>query len=169
MLFRRRRWLMNVRALMNPNVKRAGTDVSLADVARIMEKNDCGAIPIVNAEDRVVGMITDRDICLTMGRRPLPASEISVAEVMSSTVYACGPDEEIPAALHTMQNKKVRRLPVIDSDRKLVGILSMDDVVLHAEGRKAKKSPGLGYGTTIETLKAIYRRPGLERPLVVQP
>jgi CBS domain-containing protein len=88
---------------------------------------------------------------------------------MSRKVYACGPDEEIPAALQTMQNKKVRRLPVIDSDGKLVGILSMDDVVLHAEGRKAEKGPGLGYGKTIETLKAIYRRPGLERPLVVQP
>lgn len=163
---------MNVQALMNRNVKCAGTDASVADVILIMEKNDCGTVPIVNAQNKVVGMITDRDICLALGPRPLPAAGIPVTEVMSGSVYACGPDEEVPAALQTMRNKKVRRLPVIDDKGRLVGILSMDDVVLHAEARKAEKAEKkseLGYGQTVETLKAIYERPGSRKELIARP
>jgi CBS domain-containing protein len=77
---------------------------------------------------------------------------------MTKNVYACAPDQELPAALRTMQSKKVRRLPVIDGHGKLVGILSMDDVVLRSEDRKAEKRPELDYGRTIKTLKAIYER-----------
>lgn len=160
---------MNVRALMNPNVKCAGTDASVADVILIMEKHDCGTVPIVNAQNKVVGMITDRDICLALGPRPLPAAGIAVTEVMSKKVYACSPDEEIPEALQTMRNKKVRRLPVIDDKGGLVGILSMDDVVLHAEAGKAEKKSELGYGQTVKTLKAIYKRPGVKRELIAHP
>lgn len=160
---------MNVRAVMNANVKYGFTDASLADVAWIMEKNDCGAVPIVNADNKLVGIVTDRDICLAAARRPIPAAGIAVTEVMTKRVYACGPEEELPAALQTMQNKKVRRLPVLDGEGKLVGILSMDDVVLHAEDQKARKTPDLGYGQAIKTLKAIYKRSGLKKPLLVQP
>jgi len=163
---------MNVQALMNSNVKYAGTDASVADVITVMEKNDCGAVPIVNAQNKVVGMITDRDICLALGRRPLPAAAIPVAEVMSRRVYACGPDEEVHAALQTMENKKVRRLPVIDGNGQLVGILSMDDIVLHAESGRAEKveqTPEPSYGQTVDTLKAIYKRPGAKKELIARP
>ena len=163
---------MNVQALMNSNVKYAGTDASVADVITVMEKNDCGAVPIINAQNKVVGMITDRDICLALGRRPLPAAEIPVAEVMSRRVYACGPDEEVLAALQTMENKKVRRLPVIDGNGQLVGILSMDDIVLHAESGRAEKveqTPEPSYGQTVDTLKAIYKRPGAKKELIARP
>ena len=91
---------------------------------------------------------------------------------MSKIVYACGPDEEVPEALETMRNKKVRRLPVIDEKGRLVGILSMDDVVLHAEAgktEKAEKKSDLGYGQTLETLKAIYERPGARKELIAHP
>ncbi len=163
---------MNVQALMNSNVKYAGTDASVADVITVMEKNDCGAVPIVNAQNKVVGMVTDRDICLALGRRALPAAAVPVTEVMSRNVYACGPDEEVPAALQTMRNKKVRRLPVIDSSGRLVGILSMDDVVLHAEAMKTEKieeKPELDYGRTVDTLKEIYRRRSAKKELIAHP
>ena len=162
---------MNVQALMNSNVKYAGTDASVADVITVMEKNACGAVPIVNAQNKVVGMITDRDICLALGRRSLPAAEIPVAEVMSRRVYACGPDEEVLAALQTMENKKVRRLPVIDGNGQLVGILSMDDIVLHAESGAEKVEQTLepSYGQTVDTLKAIYKRPGAKKELIARP
>lgn len=163
---------MNVQALMNPNVKYGGTDSTVADIIAIMEKEDCGAIPIVNAQNKVVGIVTDRDICLALGRRPLPAAEVSVTEVMSKRVFACGPDEDVAEALQTMKDKKVRRLPVIDDKGRLVGILSMDDVVLHAEARKTDRIPrklGLGYGQTVDTLKAIYKRPGAGKELIAHP
>jgi CBS domain-containing protein len=162
---------MNVQALMNSNVKYAGTDASVADVITVMEKNDCGAVPIVNAQNKVVGMITDRDICLALGRRPLPAAAVPVAEVMSRNVYACGPDEDVLEALQTMENKKVRRLPVIDGNGQLVGILSMDDIVLHAESGAERVEQTLepSYGQTVETLKAIYKRPGAKKELIARP
>ncbi len=160
---------MNVRALMNPKVQYAGTDATLADVARIMAKNDCGVVPVLNAGNRVVGIITDRDICLGLARLARPASEIAVTEVMSKRVYACGPEEDVRAALETMRNRRVRRLPVLDSRGKLVGILSMDDVVLHAETTRARKKDELDYGQTIDTLKAIYRRPAQKKELVLHP
>jgi CBS domain-containing protein len=162
---------MKVQAVMNPNVRCAGTDASLSDVVAIMEKNDCGAVPIVNAQNKVVGMITDRDICLALGPRPLPAAGISVTEVMSRRVYACGPDEEIPAALQTMRNKKVRRLPVIDNRGRLVGILSMDDIVMRVESKNGEKErkTELGYLQAVETLKAIYRRSAVRRELIAHP
>lgn len=163
---------MNVRALMSRNVKSAGTGASVAEIVVIMQANDVGAVPIVDAENKVVGIITDRDICLALGLRRLPAAGIPVTDMMSKKVYACGPDEEVSAALETMRNKKVRRLPVVDGEGRLVGILSMDDVVLHAEGRKTeridRKSP-LGYGQTVETLKAIYKRTGDGKELIALP
>lgn len=141
---------MNVQALMNPRVKAAGTDASVADVILLMEKHDCGVVPILNAANKLVGIVTDRDICLGLGFRPLPAAGIPVTDVMSKRVYACSPEEDVATALQTMRNKKVRRLPVIDAAGQLVGILSMDDVVLHAEDN---------FGETVKTLKAIYKRP----------
>jgi Mg/Co/Ni transporter MgtE len=68
---------------------------------------------------------------------------------MSKKVYACSPEEDVSAALQTMRQRKIRRLPVLDANGRLVGILSMDDVVLCAEDH---------FGETVKTLKAIYRR-----------
>jgi CBS domain-containing protein len=167
-----RRWVMNVQALMKSDVKSAGTDSSVAQVVVIMEANECGAVPVVDLENRVVGMITDRDICLALGPRRLPAARIAVTDVMSRRVYACSPDEDVLDALETMKNKRVRRLPVVGGDGRLVGILSMDDVVLHAGSGKAEEveeKAELGYGRTVETLKAIYERPGDEKELIAHP
>ena len=141
---------MKVEALMNPRVKSAGTDASVADVVLIMEKYDCGTVPILNKANKLVGIVTDRDICLGLGFRPIPAAGIPITEIMSKKVYACSPEEEVSAALQTMRQRKVRRLPVLDADGLLVGILSMDDVVLRAEE---------DFGETVRTLKAIYKRP----------
>ena len=163
---------MNVKALMTPNVKSAGKGASVADVALIMRANNCGAVPIVDEENKVVGIITDRDICLALALRRLPAAGIAVTDMMSKKVYACGPHEEVSAALETMRNKKVRRLPVVDDEGRLVGILSMDDVVLHAEARRAEKiekESGLGYKQTVDTLKAIYERPDDGKELIARP
>lgn len=163
---------MNVQALMNPNVKSAGTDASVADVVAIMRANDCGSIPIVDEKNKVVGIITDRDICLALALRRLPAAEIAVTDMMSRKVYACGPDEDVSAALETMKNKRVRRLPVVDGEGQLVGILSMDDVVLRAEAamvERLEKTSEIGYGRTVETLKGIYKRPGGEKELIARP
>ena len=159
---------MNVQAVMNRNVQCAGTGATAADVAWIMERTDCGSVPIVDRENKLIGMVTDRDICLAMARRPVPASAVAITEIMSKEVYACSADEEVSAALQTMQNKRVRRLPVIDAEKRPIGILSMDDVVLHAEARKAPQKANVAYRDAIETLQGIYRRPGSKKELIAR-
>lgn len=157
---------MNVRAVMTGNVKFAGSNATLADAARIMAESNCGAVPIIDNDKKVVGMITDRDICLAMATATRPASQIFVEKVMSRRVFTCGPEDDLEMALQTMRTRKVRRLPVIGEDGRLQGILSMDDVVVHTEGKLGKKIPELGYRKTLETLKAIYSRAVRSRPLV---
>ena len=160
---------MNVQAVMTENVKFAGSNATLADAARVMAENNCGAVPIIDSDKKVLGMITDRDICLAMAAGTRPASQISVEKVMSRRIFTCGPDDSLETALQTMRTRRVRRLPVIGEDGRLQGILSMDDVVVHTEGHLGKKIPELGYRKTIETLKAICSRAVRGKPLVTSP
>jgi CBS domain-containing protein len=112
---------------------------------------------VVNAQEKVVGVITDRDMCIALGTRNEPAGKIRVGQVASGKVFACKPDDDIHAALATMAQAKVRRLPVVSPDGKLVGILSMDDVVVHSEGKASGKTPELSYDDVVDTLKKVYR------------
>jgi len=158
---------MNVQSVMTRKVKFAGLDATAADIARIMADNNCGAIPIVDEAKRVVGIVTDRDICLAMANARRLPSEIPVDHVMTKTVAMCGPDEDLEAALQTMQNRRVRRLPVISDDGTLQGILSVDDVVLRVQAGKERAE--LAPDKTVKTLKAIFRRPIPKKPLLVAP
>jgi CBS domain-containing protein len=160
---------MNVQAMMTRNVKFVGSNATLADAARVMAQNNVGIAPIVDVEKKVLGMVTDRDICLAMATAIRLPTQISVEKIMSRRVFSCGPDEDLDSALQTMQTRKVRRLPVVDGEGRLQGILSMDDVIVHAENKTGAKAPELGYGRTVETLKAICSRAVHARPLAASP
>ncbi len=122
----------------------------------IMWESDCGALPVVSHEKQVVGMITDRDICMAAATKHRLASDIAVGEVASRAVYACSPDDDVKEALKTMEKERLRRLPALDTDGVLQGMLSMNDVVLHAEqGTKGRKTPTLSYKDAISALKEI--------------
>jgi CBS domain-containing protein len=82
-------------------------------------------------------------------------SNIAVEDVISGKVFACKPEDDIHIALKTMQENKVRRLPVVSADRKLEGILSMNDVVLKAQEAKEKKAAELSYEDVVNTYKSI--------------
>jgi CBS domain-containing protein len=150
---------MRVRNVMKKDVKFCPPEATLADVAKVMAKNDCGVVPIVDAQKRVVGMVTDRDVCLEVGTKDRLPSRVSVREIMKRRVYGCGPDEEIQAALEQMRNRKVRRLPVLDENGRLCGILSLDDVVLRVEQTFGPERPELSDMEMVETFKAITRKP----------
>lgn len=102
---------------------------SLRAAATIMREEDVGAVPVVEGR-RVVGMITDRDICLAAERTNRPLSEQRVSRVMSRAVHTCLPDEPIIDVEERMRRRQVRRLPVTDEDRRLLGILSLNDIAL---------------------------------------
>jgi len=110
---------------------------NLAEVAAIMWDSRCGALPVVDAEDRVVSMITDRDVAIALGTRNLRASDVLVRDVAPPRVFTCQDHDDMSFALHTMVSQNVRRLPVVDDDAKLVGLISIDDFLLHAEPGKA--------------------------------
>jgi len=117
----------NVRSLMTTPVRTCRPDDSLAHAAQVMWDANCGAIP-VDAGDRIVGVITDRDICMAGFTQGKPLGDITVESAMSKSLYGCGPDESVGAALATMADKRVRRLPVLDAHSRLLGIIAISDV-----------------------------------------
>jgi signal-transduction protein with cAMP-binding, CBS, and nucleotidyltransferase domain len=102
-----------------------------------------------------VGLITDRDICMAGVMTGRQLAHIAVEEVTSGKVFTCKPDEDVRAAMKTMQDNKVRRLPVVTADGALEGILSMNDIVLRADEPKDKKAPTISYSDVVETFKSI--------------
>jgi CBS domain-containing protein len=102
----------------------------------MMWEHDCGVIPVVGASGAVLGLVTDRDICIAAATRRLSPGHISAAQAMSDTVHACFPDDSIGLALASMKDFNVRRLPVIDSTGAIKGIVSMNDIVRAAGARR---------------------------------
>jgi CBS domain-containing protein len=149
--------IMRVKEVMTPDAKAIWITQSLADAAKEMWENDCGALPIIKGR-KVVGMITDRDICMAGAMRERSLAHISVEEIMTKNVYAARPDEEIEHALHTMRERKIRRLPVLNVEGELEGIVSMNDIVLHAKAQNGKKPP-IDYADVVKTYQAICEHP----------
>jgi CBS domain-containing protein len=107
-----------------------GTPV--AELARLMREHNIGAIPI-GENDRLVGMVTDRDIVCRGLANGLDLSKATARDVMSKGIFYCRETEELADAAHTMEQHKVRRLPVINQDKRLVGILSVGDIARSKE------------------------------------
>jgi len=149
---------MRVREVMVGTPYTCPKDANLGVATEMMWKANCGFLPVTEPGGRVCGVITDRDICMALGTRNKLAGQVKVEEVMSHRLYACLPDDEIHVALLTMREGRVRRLPVLDADKKIVGVLSMDDVLLHAEGSASGKVVELSTDEVVRTYRAINRR-----------
>ena len=113
-----------------PNVATPG--MSLERVGKLMGEADCGFLPVVVNGGNVVGVITDRDVCLALTTRGRHPGEVEVRQVMSGEVWSCRPQDEVAGALRLMADRKVHRLPVLDEHKRLVGVLSLDDVLVEA-------------------------------------
>lgn len=121
---------------------------------------------MIGTDGKVSGVITDHDICVALATRNKLAGEITVGEVSpNSKLFACSPEEEIHPALLTMRDAKVRHLPVIDADGQAVGVLSMDDVLLHADPNASGKIVELSTDDAVRCYRAINQR---ELPQVVK-
>jgi CBS domain-containing protein len=146
---------MKVQDVMTSNVQACQPETNLATAAALMWENDCGALPVVDHQGKVMGMITDRDICIAAATKGRPAWEITVNDVFSGQVYTSALDEDIKTALKTMQHHKVRRLPVINREGLLQGIVSINDITLRAEEARGTQVPDLSYEDVVSTFKAI--------------
>ena len=146
---------MQVKELMTENPKACTLTDNLGEVARLMWEADCGIVPVVAEGGKVVGLITDRDICMAAMTKGRNVSNIAVEDVVSGKAFTCKVDDDIHSALDTMRENKVRRLPVTAADGKLQGMLSMNDVLLRAEETRNKKAPDVSYGDVVSTYKSI--------------
>ena len=147
---------MKVRDIMTKDVKSCRSVDSLAKALRTMVDADCGILPIISKESKVTGVITDRDIAVALLKKDRAPSEMLVSEVPAARLYACAPNDDIDDALLIMRRSQVRRLPIIDEEEKLVGILSMNDVASHAKAENGRK-PALSFEKVVTTMKAICR------------
>ena len=146
---------MRVEQLMNQPAVTCHAGDTLHTAARLMWDNDCGALPVVGDDARVLGVITDRDACMAAYTQGLPLQAIPVARAMSRQVFACRPDQPLEDAEKLMAEKQVRRLPVLDGDGRPLGVLSLNDVAREAASRPAN---GL-VSEVAKTLGAIGQPP----------
>ena len=123
---------MKIQDIMTREVRTCRFDTSLTEVARLMRAGSCGAIPVIDADGHIAGVVTDRDISMALVNSTRKPINISAREIMSRHVYACLPDDDVRTALQAMKEHRVRRLPVVAGTGRLVGIVSMDDVILRA-------------------------------------
>jgi CBS domain-containing protein len=126
---------MLVKEAMSRDVKTVGPDQALQEAARIMLDIDAGALP-VGENDRLVGMITDRDIAVR-GVAAGKAPTARVREVMSQDVKYCFEDEDTAHIARNMAEQQIRRLPVVDRDKRLVGIVALADLATSAKTGQA--------------------------------
>jgi len=142
---------MIVKDVMNKAVATCAPDSDLASIVDAMRDRDCGFLPVVDSHGIVVGVITDRDICLAGGAKHRPLGRMSVKETMSHPVFSCFPDENVKVVLATMARHHVRRLPVLNKTGHLEGVLSIDDVVSAPSRRGGPTSDEI-----VAALKGIY-------------
>jgi CBS domain-containing protein len=135
-----------------PRTCRPGSN--LAAAAEMLRTAKCGALPVVDENERLVGILTDRDICIRLGTLDRKPSEVTAGEVMARDVATCCPDDEVHSALKTMRGRKVRRLPVVAKDGTLTGMLSVSELLLHARPNDGSR-PELSDQDVMSTLRGI--------------
>lgn len=142
---------MKVKDLMTSDVRTCTPETTVAEAAHLMWDGDCGILPVVD-DGELTAIVTDRDMYIALATRNSLASQLRVGAVASKPVVTCAPEDDVEDALAQMKQAKVRRLPVVGFGGTVLGLLSMDDIVLAAgNGRKGLKSDEI-----VQVLQAIY-------------
>lgn len=142
---------MNVKEVMSREVRTIRMVDRLDAAARIMWEYDCGIVPVVDGNQAIVGVVTDRDLCMAVYTQGRSLSEIAATAVMARTVRTCKADDSLATALATMQQQQIRRLPVVDGRGVVVGVLAINDLVRLATSRPA----AIDAAAVLKTLAAI--------------
>jgi CBS domain-containing protein len=148
---------MKVEQLMRQQVRTCHAKDTLNTAAQIMWDHDCGSVPVVDGEDHVIGMITDRDICMAAYTQGGSLRALQVKDAMSKTVSACQPKDTLADAERMMRANQVHRLPVLDAGARLAGILSLNDLAQEAGNEMGAKKPEIAFADVGETLGAICK------------
>jgi CBS domain-containing protein len=121
--------------IMTRDVATVRPDNSIVSAARIMRDEDCGALPVVDAYGRAVGMVTDRDIACRIVAEGESIRDARVADAMTSDLYACHANSSLDECMRQMSRHQIRRLPIVDDRDRVVGIISQADLARFAENR----------------------------------
>ncbi|MDQ3881023.1 MAG: CBS domain-containing protein [Chloroflexota bacterium] len=121
-----------IRDVMTPNPSTLSADSTVAEAAKLMKREDVGVIPLVEGE-RLVGTVTDRDITIRVVAEGKDPTSVSIREVASTDLVTVDPQQNLAEALRLMAEHQVRRLPVVEEDGRLVGIVAQADVAQEAE------------------------------------
>jgi CBS domain-containing protein len=127
---------MQVAEIMTRDPEVLSSDFLLKDAALKMQQLDVGMLPIKDG-DRLVGMLTDRDITLRATAAGRDPTKTQVREVMTPEVIYCFEDQDVSEAAKLMQEKQIRRLPILNREKRLVGIVSLGDLAVHSREEKA--------------------------------
>jgi CBS domain-containing protein len=147
---------MKIEDLMSTSLVTCHPRDNLSRAAQMMWEHDCGAVPVVDDQARVVGMLTDRDICMAAYTQGLPLAQIRVSSVCSRIVQACDVNDTIEGAENLMRRAQIRRLPIVDRNGRLLGVLSLGDLAQHVH-TNGRESDGLSCESVARTLAAVSR------------
>ena len=127
---------MNIQEVMTPDVSFVTPDTPILEIARKMRDADIGSTPVIE-NDRLVGMVTDRDIVVRVVAEGRPTQTATARDAMSPGILCCFEDESVEDVLEKMGDQQIRRLPVINRDKRLVGVVSLGDLSLTGKRKRA--------------------------------
>jgi CBS domain-containing protein len=145
---------MRVDELMTTPTATCQAHENLTTAARAMWENDCGAIPVVDDDGRLKGIITDRDICMATYTQGQPLHALSIGSAMAKEAFSCRSHDDIVNAIELMRNKQVRRIPVVDDTGRPTGIISLSDIARAAVQEDAARR-GLDCENVVRALAEI--------------
>ena len=154
---------MKVRDIMTQTAVCCGRETNVGAAVEMLWVHNYGMLPVVDGNKKLIGIVTDRDICIALGTRNQLPGNLTIGEVASAPVFTCKPDDEIHEALGVMAGRQVHRLPVIDDHGVPQGVLSMDDILLHADQNKWEGCCELASEEIIRGLKKMH---GQQFPII---
>ena len=148
---------MKVKDAMKTGVVFCAPEDNLMKVAELMRRHDCGVIPVVDRK-KVVGMLTDRDVCLAIVSRNRKASDVKAEDLSKGKTITCFAEDDVESALRKMRKYQIKRLVVVDKSDEIAGILTIADILLSVRKDKSLKKK------IYTTLKAISQ----PKPIVLR-
>jgi len=162
---------MTVGQLMSRQIRTCRPDDSLNTAARIMWEEDCGCVPVVQESGaehpRLVGILTDRDVCMAAYTQGKPLSAIAVTSIMQRDLATCVATDPIGVALAVLRTRRLHRLPVVENDAELVGVLSLADIARESKREEAEvDQPAVTTTSVGDTIAVISEARGGSREIV---
>ena len=149
---------MRIEKIMSHQVTTCAAQDSLEHAASLMWNSDCGCIPVVSIDNKLVGIVTDRDICMAALFQRKALCDLRVQDAMAARVLTCRASDKIEEAQRQMENEQIRRLPVIGNDDELIGIVSMADIARESARSQYKQRPDIPCSEVTATLARISTR-----------